>query len=53
VGSGKNAINGLFENINNSVKNEGSLIKQRKEHHYISFENKTYIRFLRFLKGSL
>lgn len=50
--SGNNTINCLVNGLNSTIKNEGSLIKQRKEHHYASFENKTYIRFLRFLKGS-
>lgn len=41
----------LFNELNNSVKNEGAVIKFRKDYHFASFENKTYIRFLRFLKG--
>jgi len=40
----------IFNQINASLKNEGSLIKYRKEYHSASFENKSYIRFLRFLK---
>lgn len=40
----------MFNQINTSLKNEGSLIKYRKEYHSASFENKSYIRFLRFLK---
>lgn len=50
-GSGNNCISCLFNDINSSLKNEGAIIKHRKEYHYASFENKTYIRFLRFLKG--
>jgi hypothetical protein len=46
----KDVVNSLFNQINNSLKNEGSLIKYRKEYHSASFENKSYIRFLRFLK---
>jgi small subunit ribosomal protein S7 len=50
------AVNGstivlLFNNINASLRNEGSAVKYRKEHHAASFENKAYIRFLKFLKG--
>ncbi len=45
-----NAVLSMFGNVNSAVRNEGSLIKHRKEYHSISFENKTYIRFLRFLK---
>lgn len=41
----------LANNVFSSVKGEGTLIKQRKEFHLLSFENKTYIRFLRFLKS--
>jgi small subunit ribosomal protein S7 len=41
----------LFNELNNALKNEGSVIKFRKDYHFASFENKTYIRFLRFLKG--
>jgi len=40
----------MFNQINTSLKNEGLLIKYRKEYHSASFENKSYIRFLRFLK---
>lgn len=40
----------MFNQINISLKNEGLLIKYRKEYHSASFENKSYIRFLRFLK---
>ncbi len=46
----KGIVNSLFNQINSSLKNEGSLIKYRKEYHSASFENKSYIRFLRFLK---
>jgi ribosomal protein S7 len=46
-----NITTSLFNNINTSLKNEGSLIKYRKEYHSASFENKSYIRFLRFLKS--
>jgi ribosomal protein S7 len=46
----KDVVNSLFNQINSSLKNEGSLIKYRKEYHSASFENKSYIRFLRFLK---
>ena len=45
-----NTIDSLFNCINSSLKSEGSLIKYRKEYHAISFENKSYVRFLRFLK---
>jgi len=46
----KDAVNSLFNQINSSIKNEGLLIKYRKEYHSASFENKSYIRFLKFLK---
>ncbi len=46
----RDVVNSLFNQINSSLKNEGSLIKYRKEYHSSSFENKSYIRFLRFLK---
>jgi ribosomal protein S7 len=32
-------------------KNEGPLVKKRKEHHLNVYENKSYTRFLRFLKS--
>ena len=32
-------------------KNEGPLVKKRKEHHLSVYENKSYTRFLRFLKS--
>ena len=41
----------LFNHINSSFKNEGSIVKFRKEYHLVSFENKSYIRFLKFLKS--
>jgi ribosomal protein S7 len=44
------SITSLFNEINNSFRGEGSVVKYRKEYHAISFENKTYVRFLRFLK---
>ncbi len=50
-GKGGKITLSLFAELNNSVKNEGSLIKFRKDYHFASFENKTYIRFLRFLKN--
>ena len=40
----------LFNQINSSLRNEGALVKYRKEYHSASFENKSYIRFLKFLK---
>lgn len=46
----KDIATSLFNNINSTLKNEGSLIKYRKEYHSASFENKSYIRFLKFLK---
>ncbi len=49
--SNGNCTISLFNDINSSVKNEGALIKHRKEHHASSFENKSYIRFLKFLKS--
>jgi len=44
------SITSLFNGINSSFKGDGSVVKYRKEYHALSFENKTYIRFLRFLK---
>jgi ribosomal protein S7 len=41
----------LFNNLINLSKKEGALIKYRKEHHSLAFENKTYIRFLRHFKS--
>lgn len=41
----------LYNHINSSFKNEGSVVKFRKEYHLVSFENKSYIRFLKFLKS--
>jgi ribosomal protein S7 len=46
----RDVASSLFNHINISLKNEGALIKYRKEYHSASFENKSYIRFLRFLK---
>ena len=43
-------VTSMFNNVNNSLKNEGLLVKHRKEQHALSFENKSYIRFLKFLK---
>jgi small subunit ribosomal protein S7 len=40
----------FVNHINNSLKNEGSIVKYRREYHFQSFENKSYVRFLRFLK---
>lgn len=48
--SSENVILSLFNNITNALSKTGSLVKFRKEYHFQSFENKTYIRFLRFLK---
>lgn len=45
-----NSIISLFNEVNHSLKGDGSIVKYRKEYHAVSFENKTYIRFLRFLK---
>lgn len=45
-----NVVNSFFSNVNFSAKNEGPVVKYRKEYHLQSFENKTYTRFLRFLK---
>lgn len=41
----------MLNNLNASIKNEGSIVKFRKEFHLASFENKSYIRFLKFLKS--
>lgn len=41
----------LLDCILAASKNEGTLIKKRKEHHLIAYENKSYVRFLRFLKS--
>jgi len=41
----------ILNNLNSSIKNEGSIVKFRKEYHLASFENKSYIRFLKFLKS--
>lgn len=49
--SNGNCTLSLFNDVNSSLKNEGALIKHRKEHHLASFENKSYIRFLKFLKS--
>ena len=40
----------MFEELSASSKNDSLTVKKRKEHHLIAYENKTYIRFLRFLK---
>jgi len=40
----------IFEELVASAKNESLTVKKRKEHHLLAYENKTYIRFLRFLK---
>lgn len=40
----------FVSHINNSLKNEGVMVKHRREYHFQSFENKSYVRFLRFLK---
>jgi ribosomal protein S7 len=46
----ENSSKRLFTLVVDSVKNEGSMIKIRKEHHSMIYENKSYTRFLRFLK---
>lgn len=46
----RDIVGSLYNHINISLKNEGALIKYRREYHSASFENKSYIRFLRFLK---
>jgi len=40
----------IFNELVAASKNDGSAVKKRKEHHLLTFENKTYVRFLRFLK---
>lgn len=43
----------LFEDISLVVKNKGTLIKSWNDYHSLVFENKSYTRFLRFLKSGL
>lgn len=45
-----NSVDKVFENITSSINGIGPIIKHRKDHHMLMFENKSYIRFLRFLK---
>lgn len=40
----------VFNAVNDSLSKKGAVIKMRKEHHALAFENKSYVRFLRFLK---
>lgn len=49
--SANNITLSLFNSILNSIQGTGSITKFRKDYHAQSFENKTYIRFLRFLKS--
>lgn len=48
--SANNITISLFNNILGSIQGTGNITKFRKDYHAQSFENKTYIRFLRFLK---
>jgi ribosomal protein S7 len=41
----------LFNNLTDSLRGEGSLVKIRRDYHSLIFENKSYTRFLRFLKS--
>ncbi len=47
----KNYILNLLNEILDSSNNIGNSIKKRKEFHLLAYENKSYIRFLRFLKS--
>jgi len=48
---GQNLSLKLFSNLVDSLNGEGALIKARKDYHSLIFENKSYTRFLRFLKS--
>jgi ribosomal protein S7 len=41
----------LFNNLVDTLRGEGALIKMRKDYHSLVFENKSYTRFLKFLKS--
>jgi ribosomal protein S7 len=47
----KNYVLNLLNEILDSFNNNGNSVKKRKEFHLLAYENKSYIRFLRFLKS--
>lgn len=47
----KNYILNLLSEIMDSFNNNSNSVKKRKEFHLLAYENKSYIRFLRFLKS--
>lgn len=50
INNSSSSIIELFENFSKTLNNQGNLLKIRRDYHLLSFENKSYTRFLRFFK---
>jgi small subunit ribosomal protein S7 len=50
---GTELIPSMFNNLEGSLRNEGRVVKFRENFHALAFENKSYTRFLKFLKKGI